>query len=162
MAMMKTLLAAGVALGLGACASGGGVYQPAQGSSLGFSEQRIETGRFRVTYTDTDAQTAELFALRRAAELTLAEGDTWFEITDSFGEGDDRGDGPSTSVGIGVGGGSGGRVSTGVGIGIGLPISGSSKVTWTLGIVTGQGPQPDRPSVYNAEEVLINTAGLGG
>lgn len=157
---LKSLSAVLATAVLVSCASGGGVYQPSQGSGLGFSEQRIETGRYRVTYTDTDAQTAEVFALRRAAELTLAEGAEWFEVTDSFGEGDDRG-GSSTSVGVGIGGSSGGRVSTGVGIGIGLPISGSSRVTWTIGMITGSGPQPDRPTIYDAEDVLVNTSGAG-
>lgn len=145
---------------LGACTTGGGVYQPAAGTGYGFAEQRIETGRYRVSYTDTEARTAETFALRRAAELTLQEGATWFEVTDSFGDEDRSASRSGTSVGVGVSGGSGGRVSTGVGIGIGLPLSGSSKVTWTLGIVTGTGPKPLKATAYDAEQVLINTAGL--
>jgi len=154
---------AALALGailLGACATGGGVYQPAEGSGYGFAEQRIETGRYRVSYTDNDARTAETFALRRAAELTLQEGATWFQVTDSFGDNDRSASRSGKSVGVGVSGGSGGRVSTGVGIGIGLPLSGSGKVTWTLGILTGTGPKPPETTAYDAEQVLSNTASL--
>jgi hypothetical protein len=159
---VKRIAAAIATLGLvTACATGGGVYQPSEGSGYGFSDQRIETGRYRVTYTDSDARIAELFALRRAAELTRQEGASWFEVTDSYGDEDRNASRSGTSVGVGVSGGSGGGVSTGVGIGIGLPLSGSGKVTWTLGIVTGQGPKPAKPNAYDAEQVLMNTAGAG-
>lgn len=143
----------------GACASTP-AYGPARSGGAGYAEQRIETGRYRVSYTAGQARTAETWALRRAAELTLAEGGSWFAVTDSYSEGDGGAARPRTSVGVGISGGSSGRVSTGVGIGIGLPLGGSgSQVTWTLGILVGSGPRPPGdPRAYDAEEVLLNTA----
>jgi len=42
----------------------------------------------------------------------------------------------------------------------GLPLGGGSqKTTESLEIVTGTGPKPDTPDAYDAESVLINTAG---
>ncbi len=140
-----------------ACAGVPAAYGPAGGNGAGFSEQRIETGRYNVTYTANDSATAETWALRRAAELTIAEGGQWFEVTGSTV--DDRGGrrGPSTSVGIGVGGGSG-RVSSGVGVGIGLPLGGSSTTTVSLGILIGRGDKPQGGAFYDAEDVMVNTA----
>jgi hypothetical protein len=79
-------LAATVALGgLSACETPT-PYQPlaaGQAQSGGYSEVRIEDNRWRVTFHGnslTSRTTVETYLLRRAAELTLAQGDDWFEI----------------------------------------------------------------------------------
>lgn len=58
-------------------------YQPLRGSSGGFAEQRIESNRYRVSFTGneyTSRQRVENYLLFRAAELTLANGYDTFTI----------------------------------------------------------------------------------
>ncbi|HLI67654.1 MAG TPA: hypothetical protein VKU90_14920 [Caulobacteraceae bacterium] len=63
-------------------------YQPlATGAaqSGGYSEARIETDRWRVSFTGNDLtnrSTVETYLLYRAAELTVAQGYDWFETVD--------------------------------------------------------------------------------
>lgn len=63
-------------------------YQPrvsGQATSGGYSETRIEPNRWRVTFTGnsmTSRETVEGYLLFRAAELTLQNGDEWFEMVD--------------------------------------------------------------------------------
>jgi len=55
------------------------------GASGGFSEAKLESNRFRVTFTGnslTPRETVEGYLLFRAAELTLQNGDDWFGIVD--------------------------------------------------------------------------------
>lgn len=154
--------AAGCVLMLAAaCASTPTPYQPENKSGLGFSEQKIETGRYTITFTANSRETAERYALRRAAELTLAEGGSWFEVTNAYFDGEQRSSSPRTSVGVGVGGGSG-RVSSGVGVGINLGSLGGEKVTRSLSILIGSGEVLDGANFYDAEDVLMNTAGPAG
>jgi hypothetical protein len=79
----RSLLApVAVALALAACATAT-PYQPLRGSSGGFSEQRIEQNRYRVSFTGnsyTSRQRVENYLLYRAAELTLANGYDTFTI----------------------------------------------------------------------------------
>jgi hypothetical protein len=58
---------------------------PQRRSSGGYSDQRIETNRYRVTFRGnslTSRQTVENYLLFRAAELTLAHGYDWFMMAD--------------------------------------------------------------------------------
>src|SRR6516164_7347777 len=85
-AMMKRLLpAAFAALALAACTTPT-VYQPASGpDAVGFSEYRIEPGRYRVFFHGGSGAPPERvmdLALLRAAELTLAGGYDWFRVSD--------------------------------------------------------------------------------
>ncbi len=134
-------------------------YGPAsRDGAMGYSSQVIETGRHRISYTDKDAGRARDLALLRAAEITLQDGKDWFEITSSYTEDESvRGrSGGGTSVSVGGSSGSYGS-GVGVGVGIALPLGGSSApVTEVLEIVTGSGPKPDRPTVYDARSVDIN------
>jgi len=90
-------IAASLALAglLSACATAT-PYQPnipGQATSGGYSEQRIEPNRFRVTFAGnslTSRETVEGFLLFRAAELTVQEGYDWFEIADRNVERDRR------------------------------------------------------------------------
>ena len=144
------------ALALGACASLApyGPQQAARGQ--GFSEQRIESNRFRVTYNGVGAPgpVADR-ALFRAAQLTVDQGYDWFEVTQRWIDGrPDSAGGVRPSVSIGAGGGRyGGWSTSGVGVGLGFDLSGPQPTSTTLEIVMGRGAKPDRPDAYDARRV---------
>jgi hypothetical protein len=81
------VVALALAAGLAACATAT-PYQPnvrGQSVSGGFSEQRIEGDRWRVTFagnTLTGRETVEGYLLYRAAELTRDQGFDWFSIVE--------------------------------------------------------------------------------
>ncbi|MBO9601218.1 MAG: hypothetical protein J7496_01785 [Novosphingobium sp.] len=88
--LSATCLAA--ALALASCATPT-PYQPLSAStpqrSGGYSEQQLETDKWRVTFsgnTLTARDTVERYLLYRAAELTLAQGNDWFEIVNRYME----------------------------------------------------------------------------
>ena len=85
----KAGLVAAVALAalLTACATAT-PYQPnlpGQTASGGFTDQRLEGDRYRVTFAGnslTSRETVERYLLYRAAELTTQQGYDWFETAD--------------------------------------------------------------------------------
>lgn len=149
-------LIAASALALSACASLApyGPQQSARGQ--GFSEQQIETNRFRVTYNGVGAPgpVADR-ALFRAAQLTVERGYDWFEVTQRWIDGrPDSAGGVRPSVSIGAGSGRyGGWSTSGVGVGLGFDLSGPQPTSTTLEIVMGRGAKPDRPDAYDARRV---------
>jgi len=147
-----------VAVALAACATST-PYQPAlRPGAAGFSEIRIETDRWRVTFKglgEPGAVAAQ--ALRRAAEITLNQGRDWF-IVDARSE-DRQSTGPRTSISIGAGGFSGGRTSVGLGGAVGIPIGGAAgSAVAILDIRLGSGAKPADPQAYDARSVLANLA----
>lgn len=156
---MKYLILAS-ALVLSACATGPSPYAPAESSrAKGFSEQVIETGRYRVSYKGDDAEQARSYALLRAAEITLENDADWFRVVDAYTEVDGRGAGGSS---VSVGGSSGSYGSgVGVGVGIGLPLGGggSPDATHTLEMVIFKGEKPDDPDAYDAASVQASILG---
>lgn len=80
---MRALMLAVAAVVLTACATAT-PYQPsAANNAYGFSEQRIEDNRMRITFrgnTLTDRETVETYLLYRAAELTLQNGYDYFIV----------------------------------------------------------------------------------
>jgi hypothetical protein len=144
------------ALALSACASltPYGPQQSARGQ--GFSEQRIESNRFRVSYNGVGAvgPVADR-ALFRAAQLTVDQGYDWFEVTQRWIDGrPDSAGGVRPSVSIGAGSGRyGGWSTSGVGVGLGFDLSGPQPTSTTLEIVMGRGQRPDRPNAYDARGV---------
>lgn len=144
------------ALALSACASLApyGPQQSARGQ--GFSEQRIESNRFRVTYNGVGAPgpVADR-ALFRAAQLTVDQGYDWFEVTHRWIDGrPDSAGGVRPSVSIGAGSGRyGGYRSSGVGVGLGFDLSGPQPTSTTLEVVMGRGARPDRAEAYDARGV---------
>lgn len=166
--MIRTLAIAVSAMSLAACASLA-PYGPQRGpGGQGFSEQRIESDRFRVTYTGVGAPgpVADL-ALLRAAELTLEQGYDWFEVTQRYIDGRPDSAGgvrPSVSVGFGLSSGryGGYRYSgSSAGLGVGLNFSGPSPTSTVLEVRLGRGPQADQGEVYDAREVRANLSGRG-
>ncbi|MEW6537864.1 MAG: hypothetical protein AB1448_04645 [Pseudomonadota bacterium] len=144
------------ALALTACASLAPYGAQMGPNGQGYSEQRIESNRYRVTYNGVGAagRVAD-WALVRAADLTTEQGYDWFEVTQSWTDGRPGGAGgvrPSVSIG---GGSSryGGYSASGVGVGVGLNFSGPQPTSTTLEVVLGRGKKPDRPNAYDARSV---------
>lgn len=147
------------ALALTACASLA-PYGAQRGSGgQGYSEQRIETNRYRVTYNGVGAagRVAD-WALVRAADLTTEQGYDWFEVTQSWTDGRPGGAGGAGGVrpSLSVGGGTsryGGYSASGVGVGLGLNFSGPEPTSTTLEVVMGRGAKPDSPYAYDARSI---------
>lgn len=144
------------ALALSACATLA-PYGPKGGAGgQGFSEQRIESDRWRVTYDGVGAPgpVADM-ALLRAADLTLQTGHDWFEVTQRWTDGRPDGAGgvrPSISIGGGTSR-YGGYSASGVGIGLGFDLSGPQPTSTSLEVLMGNGQRPDRPNAYDARGV---------
>jgi hypothetical protein len=156
---MKRLAILGLAassLALVACASLAPYGAQGGPGGQGYSEQRIESDRYRVTYNGVGAPGPVAdFALLRAAELTTQEGYDWFEVVQSWTDGRPGGAGgvrPSVSIGGGTSR-YGGYSASGVGVGLGLDLSGPQPTSTTLEIVMGRGDKPSRPSAYDARDV---------
>lgn len=68
------------------CASSQTPYAPASGvGQVGYSESQLSTDRYRVSYTgggNSSLETVQDYALLRAAEITVAQNFSWFEIAD--------------------------------------------------------------------------------
>ena len=159
--MIRTALAALLLTGgLAACTTAKPYGPAASANAQGYLVQPIETNRYRVSYTALSPEEARRLALRRAAEVTEETGGDWFRVVSSYTDQDySRSGGSSVSIG-----GSSGRGYSGVGVGLGVGIplgGGTQKTTESLEIVTGKGPKPEEPNVYDSESVLINTAGSG-
>ena len=160
------IIAAAAALSLSACASLA-PYGPQGGpGGQGYSEQRIESDRYRVSYNGVGAPgpVADM-ALLRAADLTIEQGYDWFAVTQRYIDGRPDSAGgfrPSVSVGVGSSSGryGGYRYSgTSTGVGVGLNFQGPSATSTVLEIRLGRGPRPDRGEAYEAREVRDSLSG---
>jgi hypothetical protein len=157
---MKRLLLSGLAaLALTACATEPTRYQPAVGpNAIGYSEYRVEPGRFRVTFqggAGVPPQQVMDYALVRAADLTLAEGYDWFRVSDrALRATGPANSGPRFSVGMG-GTDFGRRSAVGVGVGTAFSLGGPSygASVATLEVFMGRGPRPESADVYDARAV---------
>lgn len=111
-------------LSLTACATGPTAFGPAQGSgNLGFKQTQLENDRFRVSFTAKNPDEAQDYALLRAAQITLDEGYSHFEVLNGNLSGNSGRSGVSSSVGVGFGGGRGFRRGGGTSVGIGLGLN---------------------------------------
>jgi len=139
---------------LAACSATPTPYQLADDDG-GYSDQQIETDRFRVTFEGNSATTREMvedFALYRAAELTLQTGNDYFKVLSKEVEpvvSSVRGVSPG--IGIGIGGGN---------VGIGLStIFGSSRADFSyatyldVAVFEGEKPEDDREA-FDALDVI--------
>lgn len=156
--MTKWIAVSALAL-LGACATSTPYGPATSDSAKGYSVQPIENNRFRVAYRDNSMEIARSRALRRAAEVTLENGDEWFLVTTAYSDTGELAGGGGTSVSIGGASGSRGS-SVGVGLGIALPLGGSSgPVEHVMEIITGSGQKPESADAYDANDVLANLSG---
>ena len=159
--MRRALLAAVACVSLAACATAPTHFQPAASpGGIGYSEMRIEPGRYRVTFQGgagaPEAQVMD-YALLRAADLALAEGYDWFRVIDRTVQQTGY---SGSSIGFGVGGMSFGRHSaTGVGVSSGLPLTGGPALAASLEVLMGKGPRPSGPDVYDARGVRASVGG---
>ncbi len=157
--MTKWIAVSALAL-LGACATSVPYGPASSDSAKGYSVQPIENNRFRVAYRDNSMDVARSRALRRAAEVTLENGDEWFLVTTAYSDTGELAGGGGSSVSIGGASSSGGRSSVGLGVGIALPLGGSSgPVEHVMEIITGSGQKPDNANAYDASDVLANLSG---
>lgn len=144
-------IAPAIVLGLAACATPT-AYGPVGQGGVGFSDYRIETGRYRVIFQGGPGAPPEQvhdFALRRAAEVVARDGYDWFRVVDRFGERSGSRGGGTT---IGIGGGTGGyRSGVGVGVGTTFDLSGGPAYRQTLEVLAGKGARPE--GAYDAREI---------
>lgn len=157
--MKRTLIIAAAALTLAACATPT-TYAPRAGprTAVGFSDQRIETGRYRVTFTGGPgapmAQVAD-YALLRAAEVSLRDGYDWFRVVERRDRriGGGYGNrGPRVNLGLGSGG--GWRSGVRVGVDASFDLSGGPAHSRTLEIMAGKGERPKDHDVYDARDIV--------
>lgn len=141
---------------LAACASLAPYGAQRSPGGQGYSDQRIESDRYRVTYygVGSPGPVADR-ALLRAALLTTEQGYDWFEVTQRYIDGrPDSAGGVRPSVGVGYGSSNyGGWRSSGTSVGVGLNFSGPSPTSTTLEVRLGRGQRPDRPEAYDAREI---------
>ena len=153
--MLKVWTILPVALALAACTTSPTPYQP-QADRYGFSEQRLEDNRYRITFAGNSATPREVvqnYMLFRAAEVTLESGHDYFTVVDQEIEGSSTGV-ASPRVGVGVG--SGGSTSIGVGLSTILG-GGDGGVRYTsfADILVRDGEKPlDDPDSYDARDLI--------
>jgi len=153
--MRRVILIIAAAATLSACASTPTLYQPQSPKGVGYSEYRIESDRFRVTFRGGPGAPQEQvsdYALLRAAEVTVGAGYDWFRVVDRQMQVVGDGSGPRLSVGTG-GADFGRHSAVGVGVGTSFNLGGGPALANTIEILLGKGPAPRAPDVYVAREV---------
>ena len=154
---LKNVAATATLLGLFACAPHPTPYQAAGPTPYGYSEQQIETNRFRVSFsgnTDTPRPAVENALLYRAAELTKARGYDYFIVVGTDTE-------PTTKYwstidSMGGFGGWGGHHWGGVGLDIGTATSRpiTNYTAYADGVLMKGKKPEDEPRAFSADDVL--------
>lgn len=156
--MRRLILGLAAAVALSGCATAPTLYQPsASRDGVGYSEFRIEPGRYRITFQGgpgAPPQQVNDYALLRAADLAIANGYDWFRVSDRFTEGR-GGSGPRLSVGVG-GASFGRRSAVGVGVNQGFDLGGGPAIAATIEVVMGKGERPRGADVYDARALREN------
>ena len=157
--MRRALVLLAACAVLTACATAPTVYAPAAGpKAVGFSEYRIEPGRYRITFRGGPGAPIEQvadYALLRAADLAIAEGYDWFRVADRSTMQAAPNNGPRLSIG-GGGGGGGFRSGVGVGVGTSFNLGGGPSLAQTIEVLMGKGPRPSDRDTYDAREIRRN------
>lgn len=151
-----------ILLALVAACSSPTKYEAATGGA-GYSEQKIETDKYLVSFsgnTSTKREVVETYFLYRAAEITQAAGHEYFRVLDKSSDEETRYQNLSPRVGYGLGLTLGGRTRLGGTILVNTPVSNMSPMTKfeaSATIITFSGERPDDDdSVYSASEVIEN------
>ncbi len=159
---MRVLTILSIAAMLAACAATGpAAYGPAGADNFGYSETKIEDDRYRVVYRGSGGMPPEIvedYALRRAAELTLAGGYDWFRVVSRDMTGEERG---GANIGLGFGTGSYGRrsgASVGVGGNVGN-VGAQEYFTVRMEVLMGEGDAPEDGGAYDALSVIDSFVG---
>lgn len=142
----------GIAAALAACETTTRYTPIGPQSRIGYSEVRLETNRYRVTFQGASGASGPMvndYALMRAAELALAQGFEWFQVLDRFTE-TTAPTSPRFSFGVGTG--SYGR-SGGVGVGGSSGFGGEPSMRTTLEVFMGRGQRPTDRDTYDARDV---------
>ena len=145
-----------VALLLVAACATSALYQPASSPrGTGYSEQRLETNRWRVSFTggpSTPAGVVQDYALLRAADLTLSMGYEWFIVAGRQTASQDSGYGPRFA---GMWGPPCGRFGCRSAIygGFWYDDYDEQRLSASLDIVMGKGPRPPDANAYDARDV---------
>ncbi len=153
--MKRILIPALAALSLGACATPTVFAPAAKPGASGYTETRIESDRWRISFrggSDAGRERVADLTLLRAAQVTLTQGYDWFRITQRYGDVlPPRG--PTLSIGGGSASyGRGGGSEFGVGVG-GIPLGGGPILSETLEVAMGKGQPAHEPDVYDAHDV---------
>lgn len=144
-------------LNLAACETPGPTtFTPAAGpEARGYSEYRLEPGRYRITFRGgpgaPPAQVAD-YALLRAADLTLADGYDWFRVSDRYMRQAAPDNGPRFTIGVG-GASFGGHSAVGLGVNKSFNAGSGAALAQTLEVVMGKGTPPKDADVYVARAV---------
>lgn len=156
---MKPLIALSVAaVLLSACATTSPTLYAAQNApgGAGYSEYRLEGGRYRVTFQGgpgaPEAQVAD-YALLRAAELALRDGYDWFRVADRSMRYPAQSRGSTLSIGGGSGS-YGRRGGVGIGLGTSFNLGPGPALSSSLEVVFGKGEPPANADVYRARDVV--------
>ncbi|WP_426011980.1 CC0125/CC1285 family lipoprotein [Caulobacter sp. DWR2-3-1b2] len=161
---MKRLIAlAFSAAVLTGCASSPTLYGPQTApQAAGYSEYRLEAGRYRVTFKGNPGAPVNQvsdYALLRAAELALRDGYDWFRVADRMTQ--QTGSGGNSAISIGGGSGSYGRRSgVGVGLGTSFNLGPGPAVSSSMEVVFGKGQRPRDADTYDARDI-VRTVGQG-
>lgn len=161
---MKRLIAlAFSAAVLTGCASSPTLYAPQTApQAAGYSEYRLEAGRYRVTFKGNPGAPVNQvsdYALLRAAELALRDGYDWFRVADRMTQ--QIGSGGNSAISIGGGSGSYGRRSgVGVGLGTSFNLGPGPAVSSSMEVVFGKGQRPRDADTYDARDI-VRTVGQG-
>lgn len=160
--LSKVALIACGAIVLTACATTT-PYQPSIKNRPGFTDQRLENTKFRITFegnSSTKLAVIENYVLFRAAEVTLANGFDYFSIVDQSRESESR----FNTTGSTFGGAGFGRAGFFYGGGFGGGFGTTQSTTrerraYTVGVVieTFKGNKPSGDaSAYDARQVIDN------
>jgi hypothetical protein len=161
---MKPLIALAFSAALlSACATAPTLYAPQTAPrGAGYSEYRLEAGRYRVTFQGNPGAPVNLvsdYALLRSAELALRDGYDWFRVADRVTQQTGRNSGSSLSIGGGSGS-YGRRSAVGVGLGTSFNLGPGPAVSSSMEVVFGKGAKPSDRDVYDARDI-VRTVGQG-
>lgn len=166
--MKRLIILAFSAALLSACTTSPTLYAPQTvASGAGYSEYRLEDGRYRVTFRGNPGASINQvsdYVLLRSAELALRDGYDWFRVADRVTQQTGSGGGSTLSVG---GGGSnynygrrGGGSSIGLGVGTSFNLGPKPALSSSMEVVFGKGKPPRDADVYDAR-AIVRTVGEG-